>query len=49
MSVRELLAELQERGKMESLLKQLCHPPWRVLAGELYLLQLTILDIIKKP
>jgi ADP-heptose:LPS heptosyltransferase len=30
----------RERGKMESLLKQLPHPPWRVFAGELNLLQL---------
>ena len=30
----------RERGKMESLLKQLSHPPWRVFAGELNLMQL---------
>jgi heptosyltransferase-1/heptosyltransferase-2 len=31
----------RERGKMESLLKQLPRPPWRVFAGELNLMQLT--------
>jgi heptosyltransferase-1/heptosyltransferase-2 len=30
----------RERGKMETLLKQLPRPPWRVFAGELNLLQL---------
>ena len=30
----------RERGKMESLLKQLFHPPWRVFAGEPNLIQL---------
>jgi len=30
----------RERGKMESLLKQLPRPPWRVYAGELNLMQL---------
>jgi ADP-heptose:LPS heptosyltransferase len=30
----------RERGKMESLLKRLSRPPWRVFAGELDLLQL---------
>jgi heptosyltransferase-3 len=30
----------RERGKLESLLKQLSRPPWRLLAGELNLMQL---------
>ncbi len=30
----------RERGKMGSLLRRLSHPPWRVLAGELNLIQL---------
>jgi len=30
----------RERGKMESLLKQLSRPPWRLFAGELDLMQL---------